>query len=130
MSTVTSDLPESAAEAVKEATRIAAEAARAGTESTKATIDTARTYFDDASEFGRELMGTWSTQSEAALKAAFDAQNAAVEAGLGLFDLGVKGNRQAVKQFETIVKRTQQAVLESWQAAAKAATKVTEPTKR
>ena len=130
MSTVTSDLPESAAEAVKEATRIAAEAARAGTESTKATIDTARTYFDDASEFGRELMGTWSTESEAALKAAFDAQNAAVEAGLGLFDLGVKGNRQAVKQFEAIFKRTQQAVLESWQAAAKAATKATEPTKR
>jgi hypothetical protein len=130
MSTVTSELPESAEEAVKEATRIAAEAARAGTESTKATIDTARMYFDDASEFGRELMGTWSAQSEAALKAAFDAQNAAVEAGLGLFDLGVKGNRQAVKQFETIVKRTQQAVLESWQAAAKAATKVTEPTKR
>jgi len=32
MSTVTSDLPESAAEADKEATRIAAEAARAGTE--------------------------------------------------------------------------------------------------
>jgi hypothetical protein len=130
MSTVTSDLPESAAEAVKEATRIAAEAARAGTESTKATIDTARTYFDDASEFGRELLGTWSTQSEAALKAAFDAQNAAVEAGLGLFDLGVKGNRQAVKQFEAIFKRTQQAVLESWQAAAKAAAKATEPTKR
>ena len=75
-------------------------------------------------------MGTWSTQSEAALKAAFDAQNAAVEAGLGLFDLGVKGNRQAVKQFEAIFKRTQQAVLESWQAAAKAATKATEPTKR
>ena len=130
MSTVTDDLPESAAEAVKEATRIAAEAARVGTESTKATIDTARSYMDDANEFGRELLGTWSTQSEAALKAAFDAQNAAIDAGLGLFDLGVKGNRQAVRQFEVIVKRTQQAMLESWQAAAKAATKATEPPKR
>src|SRR5947207_11399330 len=104
MSTPATELPESAAAAVREATRIAAEAARAGTETTKATIETARSYVDDASQFGRDLLGTWSTQSEAALKAAFDAQNAAIEAGLGLFDLGVKGNRQAVEQFSTLVK--------------------------
>jgi len=130
MSTPATELPESAAAAVREATRIAAEAARAGTETTKATIETARSYVDDASQFGRDLLGTWSTQSEAALKAAFDAQNAAIEAGLGLFDLGVKGNRQAVEQFSTLVKRTQQAALESWQAAAKATAKATETAKR
>jgi hypothetical protein len=130
MSTPTTELPESAAAAVKEATRIAAEAARAGAETTKATIETARSYVDDASQFGRELLGTWSIQSEAALKAAFDAQNAAIDAGLGLFDLGVKGNRQAVEQFSAIVKRTQQATLESWQTAAKAAAKATEAAKR
>jgi hypothetical protein len=130
MSSPATELPESAAAAVKEATRIAAEAARAGTESTRATIETARTYLDDASQFGRELLGTWSTQSEATLRAAFDAQNAAIDAGLGLFDLGVKGNRQAVEQFSAIVKRTQQAALESWQTAAKAAAKAAESAKR
>ena len=130
MSTTTTELPESAAAAVKEATRIAAEAARTGTETTKATIETARSYVDDASQFGRDMLGTWSTQSEAALKAAFDAQNAAIDAGLGLFDLGVKGNRQAVEQFSSLVKRTQQAALESWHTAAKAAAKATEPAKR
>ena len=65
-------------------------------------------------------------QSEAALKTAFEAQNAAIDAGLGLFDLGVKGNRQAVEQFSEIVKRTQKATLESWQATVKMATKATE----
>ena len=79
---------------------------------------------------GRDLLEHWSTQSEAALKAAFEAQNAAIDAGLGLFDLGLKGNRQAVEQFSELVKRTQQATLESWQSTVKAAAKATEPTKR
>jgi hypothetical protein len=130
MSTTTSELPESAAAAVNEATRIAAQAARNGAETAKASIETARSYVDDANEFGRGLLGTWSTQSEVALKAGFEAQNAAIEVGLGLFDLGVKGNRQAVEQFTELVKRTQQATLESWHTAAKAAAKATGPTKR
>ena len=79
---------------------------------------------------GRDLLGTWSTQSEAAIKAAFDAQNAAIDAGLGLFDLGLKGNRQAVAQFSEIVKRTQKATLESWQTTVKMAAKATETSKR
>jgi len=76
------------------------------------------------------MLEGWSSQSEAVLKTAFDAQNAAFEAGLNLFDLGLKGNRKAVEQFSTIVKRTQQATLESWQSAVKAATMATEATKR
>jgi hypothetical protein len=126
----TNEMPESAAAAVAEATRIASQAARSGTETTKASIEAARSYVDETTALGRDLLGTWSTQSEAALKAAFDAQNAAIEAGLGLFDLSFKGNRQAVEQFSMLVKRTQQATLESWQSAVKAATKVTEPAKR
>jgi hypothetical protein len=130
MSTITNELPESAAAAVAEATRIAAQAARSGTETTKASIEAARSYLDETNTLGRDLLSTWSTQSEAALKAAFDAQNAAIDAGLGLFDLGIKGNRQAVEQFSVLVKQTQQATLESWQSAVKAAAKATEPAKR
>ena len=99
MSTTTmNDMPESATAAVAEATRIAAQAARNNTETAKASIEAARTYFDEANSLGRDLLGTWSAQSEAVIKAAFDAQNAAIEAGLGLFDLGVKSNagRRAV----------------------------------
>ena len=76
------------------------------------------------------MLESWSTQGEAVLKTAFDAQNAAIDAGLGLFDLGFKGNRKAVEQFSTIVKRTQQATLESWQSAVKAASTATETPKR
>jgi len=129
MSTTT-EMPESAAAAVTEATRIAAQAARNGTETAKASIEAARTYADDTNALGRELLGTWSIQSEAAIKTAFEAQNAAIEAGLGLFDLGVKGNRQAVEQFSEIVKRTQKATLESWQATVKMASKATEAARR
>ena len=130
MSTTMNEMPESAAAAVTEATRIAAQAARNGSETAKASIEATRSYVDQANAFGRDLFATWSSQSEAALKTAFDAQNAAIDAGLGLFDLGGKSNRQAVEQFSALVKRTQQTTLESWQTAVKAAVKATEPAKR
>jgi hypothetical protein len=130
MSTTMNDLPETAAAAVTEASRIAAQAARTGTESAKASIEAARSYVGESSSLGRDLLATWSAQNEGALKAAFDAQNAAIDAGLGLFDLGVKGNREAVQQFSSLVKQTQKATMDSWQTAVKAAAKVTEPAKR
>jgi hypothetical protein len=131
MSTSTSnEMPESATAAVAEATRIAAQAAREGSETAKATIKAASSYLSETNALGRDLLDSWSMQSEAALKAAFEAQNAAIDAGLGLFDLGVKGNRQAVEQFSELVKRTQQATLESWQATVKATAKATDAAKR
>ncbi len=130
MSTATNDMPESAAAAVTEATRIAAQAARNGTETAKASIEAARSYADDSSALSRDLLNTWSTQSESILKTAFDAQNAAMDAGLGMFDLGLKSNRQAVAQFSELVKRTQKATLETWQTTVKMATKATETAKR
>ncbi len=126
----TNELPESAAAAVAEATRIAAQAARNSTETAKASFEATRSYVGETSAIGREMLEGWSTQSESVLKTAFEAQNAAMDAGFSLFDLGVKGNRKAVEQFSTIVKRTQQATLESWQSAVKAASMATEPTKR
>ncbi len=130
MSTTINEMPESAAAAVTEATRIAAQAARNGTETAKASSEAARSYADDSSALSRDLLGTWSTQSESVLKTAFDAQNAAIEAGLGLFDLAVKGNRQAVAQFSELVKRTQKATLETWQTTVKSTAKATETSKR
>jgi hypothetical protein len=130
MSTTTNELPESAAAAVAEATRIAAQAARNGTETAKASFEATRSYVGETSVIGREMLEGWSTQSEAVLKTAFEAQNAAFEAGLNLFDLSFKGNRKSVEQFSMIVKRTQQATLESWQSAVKAASMATEATKR
>jgi hypothetical protein len=130
MSTTTNELPESAAAAVAEATRIAAQAARNSTETAKASFEATRSYVGETSVIGREMLEGWSSQSEAVLKTAFDAQNAAYEAGLNLFDLALTGNRKAVEQFSIIVKRTQQATLESWQSAVKAASMATETSKR
>jgi len=130
VSTTINDMPDSAAAAVAEATRIAAQAARNGTETAKASFEAASSYFDQTSTIGRDLLESWSQQTEAAIKAAFEAQNAAIDAGLGLFDVAMKGNRQAVAQFSEIVKRTQKATLESWETTVKMVTKATEPTKR
>jgi hypothetical protein len=130
MSTTTNELPESAAAAVAEATRIAAEAARNSTETARASFQATRSYIGETSVIGREMLEGWASQGEAVLKTAFDAQSAAFEAGLNLFDLNFKGNRKAVEQFSMIVKRTQQATLESWQSAVKAASMATETPKR
>lgn len=130
MSTTMKDLPESGTAAVNEATRIASEAARNGTETAKATMGAAKTYLDEANSVGRDLLSTLTTQSEAALKSAFDAQNAAIEAGLGMFDLGVKSNRQAIAQFSELMHRTQQTALETWQTAAKASQKAVDAQRR
>ncbi len=130
MSTTTNELPESAAAAVAEASRIAAQAARNSTETAKASFEATRSYLGETTVMGREMLEGWSTQGEAVLKTAFEAQNAAMDAGLGLFDLSLKGNRKAVEQFSTIVKRTQQAALESWQSTVKAGFMATETTKR
>jgi hypothetical protein len=134
MSTTTTTMnetPESAAAAaVAEATRIAAQAARTGTENAKASIDAVSAYLEDANTMGRDLLGNWTMQSETALKTAFAAQKAAIDTGLGLFDLGVKGNRQAVAQFSDLVKRTQQATLDSWQTTVKMTTKAADSFKR
>ena len=130
MSTTMNDMPESATAAVAEATRIAAQAARTNTENAKASIEAARSFLDEASTLGRDLLGTWSAQSEAVLKTAFGAQNAAIDAGLSLFDMSVKSNKQAVAQFSELVKRTQQATLDTWQATVKATAKATDAAKR
>ncbi len=123
MSTTMKDLPENGTAAINEATRIATEAARNGTDTAKASIGAAKTYLDETNVLGKDLLSTLTVQTEAALKSAFDAQNSAVEAGLGMFDLGVKGNRQAIAQFSELMHRTQQTALETWHAAAKATQK-------
>jgi hypothetical protein len=117
----TDEVRETAQAAVTEAARIATDAARRGTETAKASIEAARSYFDETSDLGKDLYGTWIAQSESTLKAAFASQNAALEAGLGLFDLGVKSNRQAVEQFSQLIHRSQQATLDSWHSTVKAA---------
>ena len=123
--TTTNDFPETAAAAVTEAARIASQAARRGTETAKESIEVARSYFDETSDLGKGLYSTWVSQSEATLKAAFAAQDAAIEAGLSLFDVSVKSNRQAAEQLSALVQRSQQAMLEGWQTTVKAAEKAT-----
>ena len=44
--------------------------------------------------------------------------------------MSVKSNKQAVAQFSELLKRTQQATLETRQSTIKATEKATEPTKR
>ena len=129
MSTSSTELPEAAAAAIAEASRIAAEAARQSEVAMKASIEAASTSMEDSNKPGRELLGAWSTQSEVAMKAAYDAQNAAIEAGMGMFETGVKSDRGTAKLFTELVRKTQQASLDSWHAAMSATVKAAESTK-
>src|SRR5512142_1193458 len=118
----TTEVPNAEA-AVNEAVRITREATRRGTESAKASLEVAHTYMDEVNVLGRQMFDTWSVEGEAIIKAAFDAQNASIDAGIALFDLGVNTNKQSIEQAVKLLKESQGAVLESWQAAVNAAAK-------
>ncbi len=126
MSTTTDELPKGATAAVNEAARITRDAARRSTETAKASIDVARSYLDEANLLGQDLFVTWTSESEAMLKAGFDAQNASVDAAFALFDLAVKSNRQVMEQYSRVIRQTQAQTLETWQAAASAFSKTFE----
>ncbi len=118
----TTEVP-NADEAVKEAVRITREATRRGTESAKASLQVARTYMDGAGVLARQMFDTWAAEGEAIIKASFDAQNASIDAGMALVDLGVKTNKQSIDQAVKLLKESQTAVLESWQVAVNTAAK-------
>ncbi len=109
-----------ATEAVNEAARIAAEASRRTAEAGRASVEVARTYLDDSSAAAQRFFQAYAAGAEAALKGAFEVQNAALAAGLTVFDAGVKTNRGLLDQYETTLRQAQQAALEAFQAAARA----------
>ena len=62
MSTITTELPEVGRRRRHGSFPHRRTGGRNGTETTKASIEAARSYIDDASTIGRDLLNTWSTR--------------------------------------------------------------------
>jgi hypothetical protein len=109
-----------ASAAVDEALRITADNARRTTESAKAAVQAARGYLDQTVELNRQLLGVFSANFEAGLKASFDVQNAALANSLSLLDASATINRDALQRFAEVTRQGQQVTLKAYQAGAKA----------
>ena len=130
MSTTTNELPESAAAAVAEATRIAAQAARNSTETAKASFEATRSYVGETSVIGREMLEGLVHPERGGPQDGIRGTECRDRRRLEPVRSGPQGQSEGVEQFSEIVKRTQQATLESWQSAVKAASMATEAPKR
>src|SRR5438128_2060125 len=90
--------------------RLAAEAAKRVTETARAATEAVRSYLANSPGVSQRAFAAWAASTEAALKASFGMQNAAIEAGLALSDATASGNREAMHQ-------QQRGMLEAFQAA-------------
>ena len=93
------------------------QAARRTAESITAAAQATRTYVDESAEVNRRLLTAWLGGAEAAVRAMFDAQNAAFQAGLALFDAVSSSNRTAIEQWAEATRQTQQALWDVWRAS-------------
>ncbi len=93
------------------------QAARRTAESISAAAQATRTYVDESAELNRRLLTAWSGGAEAAVRTMFDAQNAAFQAGLALFDAVSSSNRTAIQQWAEATRQTQQALWDVWRAS-------------
>ena len=93
------------------------QAARRTAESITAAAQATRTYVDESAEVNRRLLTAWSGGAEAAVRTMFDAQDAAFQAGLALFDAVSRSNRTAIEQWAEATRQTQQALWDVWRAS-------------
>ena len=103
-----------ARQAIEEASRITAENAGAS-------IRTAREIADQSIEAGRKLFDAWSAGTEAALKSAFDLQNAALSTSMTYIEARNKAGREVVERWSDAARSAQRATLEAWQTTARVA---------
>ena len=93
------------------------QAAHRTAESITAAAQATRTYVDESAEVNRRLLTAWSGGAEAVVRTMFDAQNAAFQAGLALFDAVSSSNRTAIEQWAEATRQTQQALWDVWRAS-------------
>src|SRR2546425_1975946 len=97
--------------------RLAAEAAKRAAETAKAATEAVRSYLANSPGVGQRAFAAWAASTEAALKASFGMQNAAIEAGLPLSDATASGNREALQGWAEAMHQQQRGMLEAFHAA-------------
>jgi hypothetical protein len=102
------------------------EAARTVTEASRRTSEQAqqatRTLLDQSMELNRTLVSNWAASGEACWRAAFEVQNAQLQATLAWWQSIAEGSRaslQMLQQLDTVTRQAQQTWLDSLQASAR-----------
>jgi hypothetical protein len=101
--------------------RLTAEAAKRATETARAATEAVRTYLASSPGVSQRAFAAWAASTEAALKASFGMQNAAVEAGLALSDATASGSREALQQWAKAMHDQQRTMLEAFHTSVRAA---------
>ena len=100
--------------------RLTAEAARRATETARAASEAVRTYLATSPGVSQRAFAAWAASTEAALKASFGMQNAAIEAGLALSDATASGSREALQKWAQAMHDQQRVMLEAFHASVRA----------
>jgi len=109
----------SAASAVDEAVRIAAEGSRRTTESAQAFLQAGRKYYDQAAQFNRDLLTSWTAAADAGFQTAFEIQNAALKNTQDWFETSASLNKEALRRWADLTRQAQATTLKTYQNSAK-----------
>ena len=106
------------------------EAARAAAESARATLQgitrASRDALAEGARLNRRLVDAWLSSSEASLKAGFELQNLAIQAGISFMEAGSRSMQIAATEWAEVVKQGQQTTVQTWGAARQAAETIQE----
>jgi hypothetical protein len=101
--------------------RLTVEAAKRASDTARAAGEAVRNYLASSPAVSQRAFAAWAASTEAALKASFGMQNAAIEAGVALSDATASGSREAVHKWAESMHEQQQAMLEAFRASVRAA---------
>ena len=111
--------PNSASAVVDEAVRVAAEGSRRTTESAQAALLAGRKFFDQATQFNRDLFALWSSGADAAFQTAFDVQNAAFASAQAWLDSSASLSKDSLRRWAELTRQAQATTLKSYKSSAK-----------
>jgi hypothetical protein len=89
-----------------------------------------QTSMSAAAAASRKVFDAWAAGVETTLKATFEAENAALEAGLSVLDAAAAVDRTAFQEWATAARKAQEAALEAFRANTRAAGQMGDTSKR
>jgi urease accessory protein UreF len=78
----------------------------------------------EGAEMNRHLLDAWMASTEATLKATFELQNSAIQAGRSFMETGLTSNQTAYNQWVEAIQQAQKAAMEAWHVTRRAADKM------
>jgi hypothetical protein len=83
-----------------------------------------------AGDASRRIFDAWATGVEATLKATFDAETAALQAGMSVLEATAAADRSALQQWADVARQAQDAAIEAFRANLRATQRIMDVGKR